>query len=133
MQPDWQQPGFEPSVSKQCLADGAPKMLQRSVSRHRLLDTVYLSDTLLRVLRVALGEDGLSGSHRSTHIAGDFASRAIACAGQTAAGVRIAGISHCSIIKNIVFASQANIAGFLQKVSLAFPVISNQTNVFSHR
>ena len=29
--------------------------------------------------------------------------------------------------------SQANIAGFSQNVFLAFPVISDQANVFSHR
>ena len=44
----------------------------------------------------------LSGSHRSTQIASDLASRAagVRIAGQTAAGVRIAGISHRSILKN---------------------------------
>ena len=51
----------------------------------------------------------LSGSHRSTHIASDLASRGARIAGQTAAGVRIAGTSHRSI-------------GMSPRVLLALPI-----------
>ena len=77
----------------------------------------------------------LSGSHRSTHIASDLASRGARIAGQTAAGVRITGISHRSILKNTpIF----RIAGqhrrdFRRLFFWHFPVISDQANVFSHR
>ena len=63
---------------------------------------------------------GLSGSHRSTHIASDFGIAGARITGQTTAGVRIAGISHRSILKTPrFFASQANIAGFSQGLFLA--------------
>ena len=68
----------------------------------------------------------LSGSHRSTHIANDLASRAV---------VRIAGISHRSILKNMPDFSHCRPTSqdFRRRFFWHFPVISDQANVFSHR